>query len=212
MKKVTTKILSFILTLSMVFSLPVPAFAVETDTVNSEPAYIEEGVYVPEEMTAEELNSYNKLINEQVDFIADEYEDVSCEWIRDNIKGALEGNSNVVTNTNRGPLRAGSIIPDINISNTIVAAAINVAIGMVVGGSLSGISAYVKKAGVREAKKVFSKTIATKLKAWGLKNFAKILPVAAQYVLNVIDPGTAIAKYIDKNDVKPNNGQVNFVL
>lgn len=164
-------------------------------------------------MTAEELRNYNALIDEQVNLFAAEYGNVSKEWIRNEIVCALEDPQyNVNETPNKIQTRAGSIIPDINIANNIVAAAINVAIGMVVGGGIAGISAYVKKVGVREAKKIFSKTIATKLKAWGLKNLATVLPIAATFVLSVLDPGTAIAEYIDKHDVKPNNGQVNFIL
>ena len=207
------KILSIVLSLAMMFSLAVPAFAAEVETTNSEPMYIENGVYVSENMTKEELQKYNALIDEQVDLIAAEYGNVSREWIRNEIVAALEDpNFAVDESSDRVQTRAGTIIPDINIANNIVAAAINVAIGMVVGGGIAGISAYVKKMGVQEAKKIFSKTIATRLKAWGLTNLSRILPVATTFVLSVLDPGTAIAEYIDNHDVKPGNGQVNFIL
>lgn len=213
MRRPIIKILSFVLSLSMMFSLAVPAFAAEVETTNSEPMYIENGVYVSENMTKEELQKYNALIDEQVDLIAAEYGNVSKEWIRNEIVAALEDpNFTVDESSDRVQTRAGTIIPDINIANNIVAAAINVAIGMVVGGGIAGISAYVKKMGVQEAKKIFSKTLATKLKAWGLTNLSKILPVATTFVLSVLDPGTAIAEYIDNHDVKPGNGQVNFIL
>lgn len=207
------KILSIVLSLAMMFSLAVPAFAAGVETTNSEPMYIENGVYVSENMTKEELQKYNALIDEQVDLIAAEYGNVSREWIRNEIVAALEDpNFAVDESSDRVQTRAGTIIPDINIANNIVAAAINVAIGMVVGGGIAGISAYVKKMGVQEAKKIFSKTIATRLKAWGLTNLSRILPVATTFVLSVLDPGTAIAEYIDNHDVKPGNGQVNFIL
>ena len=207
------KILSIVLSLAMMFSLAVPAFAAEVETTNSEPMYIENGVYVSENMTKEELQKYNALIDEQVDLIAAEYGNVSREWIRNEIVAALQDpNFAVDESSDRVQTRAGTIIPDINIANNIVAAAINVAIGMVVGGGIAGISAYVKKMGVQEAKKIFSKTIATRLKAWGLTNLSRILPVATTFVLSVLDPGTAIAEYIDNHDVKPGNGQVNFIL
>lgn len=207
------KILSIVLGLAMMFSLAVPAFAAEVETTNSEPMYIENGVYVSENMTKEELQKYNALIDEQVDLIAAEYGNVSREWIRNEIVAALEDpNFAVDESSDRVQTCAGTIIPDINIANNIVAAAINVAIGMVVGGGIAGISAYVKKMGVQEAKKIFSKTIATRLKAWGLTNLSRILPVATTFVLSVLDPGTAIAEYIDNHDVKPGNGQVNFIL
>lgn len=213
MKKPIMKILSLVLSLSMMFSLSVPAFAAEVETTSGEPTYIENGVYVSENMTAEELQKYNALIDEQVELIAAEYENVSKEWIRSQIVAALEDPNFTTDESSNGvQTYAGTIIPDINIANNIVAAAINVAIGMVVGGGIAGISAYVKKVGVQEAKKVFSKTIATKLKAWGLTNLSKVLPVVTTFVLSVLDPGTAIAEYIDNHDVKPGNGQVNFIL
>lgn len=213
MKKLISKVLSAILTMSIVFSLAVPASASEADGIYDTPAYIENGIYVPEKMTDEELRNYNGLIDEQVNLLVAEYSTVSKKWIRDEIVGALEDPQYSVNKTpNKIQFRAGTIIPDINIANNIVAAAINVAIGMVVGGGVAGVSAYVKKVGVQEAKKIFSKTIATKLKAWGLKNLSTVLPVATTFVLSVLDPGTAIAEYIDKHDVKPNNGQVNFIL
>lgn len=213
MNRPIIKILSFVLSFSMIFSLAVPTFAAEVETTNGEPTYIENGVYVPEKMTKEELQKYNALIDEQVDHIAGEYENASKEWIRNEIVAALEDPNFTVDECSNGVQTiAGTIIPDINVANNIVAAVINVAIGLLVGGGIAGISAYVKKMGEEEAKKMFSKTLVTKLKAWGLTNLSKVLPVAVTLVLSVLDPGTAIAEFLDNHDVKPGNGQLNAIL
>lgn len=211
MRKVFNRVLSWIITVSMFFSLGTVAFAADNEK-NDELPCMENGVFVPEKMTEEERQNYNKLIDEQVNLLANKYGDVDREWIRNEIVCALEDQNYNVGDINKSQTCAGTIIPDINIANNVAAAAINVAIGMVVGGGITKVSAYVKKVGVQEAKKMFSKTIETKLKAWGLKNLSKILPVATTYVLSLLDPGTAIAKLIDRHDVKPNNGQINFIL
>ncbi|MGO4530103.1 hypothetical protein AB4Z30_13565 [Paenibacillus sp. 2TAF8] len=108
---------------------------------------------------------------------------------------------------------AGTWIPDIKVKNDISAAAINVAIDLaLVSTGVGTVAAYVKKVGLKEARKLFTSTLTTKLKAWGLGALAVSLPVAVDFVFNLLNPGAKIAEYLDSVDSYPNNGYLDIIL
>lgn len=206
------KLVSLGVAVIMTLSLGTTAFA--TDTIPNTEHYMENNNINPTKMTNDELELYNQLIDEQVNEITNEYGgNIDKMWLRQEIIKSLEGGYIVQSEQSSNRMtRAGSIIPDINISNKIVAAGINVAIGVAIGGSVAGLSAFIKKAGVREARKIFTRTLTTRLKAWGLKSLSKVVPTAVGFAFTLLDPGTAIAEYLDSKDHKPNNGQLNYIL
>ena len=90
------------------------------------------------------------------------------------------------------------------ISVRFAGAIINTALCAAVGAI--GISGFIVAYGKTQAKRIFTRTIASKLAAWGCPKLAVALSGAIATALNYLDVGTNIAKYIDKYDYKPNNG------
>lgn len=99
------------------------------------------------------------------------------------------------------------------IRNGIVAAAINVAVdGALVLVGVGSVAALVKRIGLKEVRRIFTRTLTTRLTAWGLRVIATSLPVAVDFIFNLLDPGTKIAKYLDSQDSFPNNGFIDIIL
>ncbi|MFS1519569.1 DNRLRE domain-containing protein [Bacillus sp. SCS-151] len=91
-----------------------------------------------------------------------------------------------------------------------VAALLNTALGFAVGGGVGAIQAYIIKKGKKAAKRMFYKTVVSRLKAWGAKKLAFAVGAAVAFALNYADVGGAIARYLDKKDKKPRNGYIDF--
>lgn len=98
------------------------------------------------------------------------------------------------------------------IRNDIVAA-INVAIdATLVAVGVGSVAALVKRIGLKEARRIFTRTLTTRLTAWGLGVLATSLPVAIDFIFNLLDPGAKIAEYLDSQDSFPNNGFIDIIL
>ncbi|MDR0125538.1 MULTISPECIES: hypothetical protein [Bacillus] len=89
-------------------------------------------------------------------------------------------------------------------------AVFNAVIGFAVGGGVGAIQSFIIKKGKAEAKRIFTKTVTSRLKAWGAKKLAISIGVAVAIALNYLDIGTQIAKQLDKRDKRPNNGWVDI--
>lgn len=96
------------------------------------------------------------------------------------------------------------------ISNSVGAAAINVALSALTGGIGAGLASYITKVGVSTAKKVFQSRVKALFVKWGIKVAAGYYGTLFEIAMNVADPGGAISKYIDKHDKIPNNGYWEF--
>jgi hypothetical protein len=93
------------------------------------------------------------------------------------------------------------------ISNRLAGAIFNTAIGMIIGGAAVGsITAYIARVGAKEAAKIFTKTLTSKLIAIGCSALAVSICPIVTTVLNYLDVGNAIANKLDSIDSKPNNG------
>ncbi|MBU3092376.1 hypothetical protein KPL35_09820 [Clostridium sp. CF011] len=89
----------------------------------------------------------------------------------------------------------------------VAGAAFNTAIGLAVGGvGVGAISSYIRKVGVSEAKKIFNRSIKTKLLSIGAGALAGGLGRAVDFAINAADIGNTVAKYLDNHDSKPGNG------
>ncbi|RDW19671.1 hypothetical protein [Oceanobacillus chungangensis] len=62
------------------------------------------------------------------------------------------------------------------------------------------------KVGKKEAGRVFTKTVTSKIKVWGAPKLASYIGVAVAFALEYADVGGQIAKQIDKRDKRPNDG------
>lgn len=88
-------------------------------------------------------------------------------------------------------------------------AALNTALGFAVGGGVGAIQAFIAKKGKKEAAKLFTRTVTSRLKAWGFTKLALSANAAVQFALNYSDVGGQLARYLDSIDSKPNNGWIN---
>ncbi|WP_197226030.1 hypothetical protein [Bacillus xiamenensis] len=98
----------------------------------------------------------------------------------------------------------------IGLSVRVTGAIINTAIGIAVGGGVGAIQSFIISKGKKEAQKIFTRTVTSKLKAWGAKHLATAVGVSVAFALNYLDIGTQIAKQLDKRDKRPNNGWVDI--
>ncbi|PAF34003.1 hypothetical protein CHH69_18160 [Terribacillus saccharophilus] len=96
------------------------------------------------------------------------------------------------------------------IGTKFAASVLNLAIGTAVGGGSGAITAYIVKKGKKEAQRVFTKTVVSRLKAWGAPKLAWAVGAAVGVAMNYADIGTVIAKQIDKRDSYPNNGWIDI--
>lgn len=89
-------------------------------------------------------------------------------------------------------------------------ATFNTAIGFAVGGGVGAIQGFIAKKGKKEAAKLFSRTVTSRLKAWGFTKLALSVNGAVQWALNYSDVGGHIARYLDAHDSKPKNGWIDL--
>jgi len=179
---------------------------------------IKTGVFKPNEMSEKEKRVYYASIEEEVEKVSKKYgEDFDKDWFREELIYVLETENSFEKiqslDYNEFVPFAGSWIPDVKIRNDIAAAAINVAIdAALVAVGVGSVAALVKRIGLKEARRIFTRTLTTRLAAWGLGVLATSLPVAVDFIFNLLDPGTKIAEYLDSQDSFPNNGFIDIIL
>ncbi|MFJ7746469.1 hypothetical protein [Peribacillus sp. NPDC097295] len=89
-------------------------------------------------------------------------------------------------------------------------AVFNGAIGFAVGGGVGAIQSFILKKGKKQAEKLFTKTVVSRLKAWGAPKLALAVGACVTVALNYLDVGTQIAKQLDKRDKRSNNGWIDL--
>lgn len=94
----------------------------------------------------------------------------------------------------------------VRISVKAAGAVFNTVIGIAVGGGVGAIQSFIIKKGKDEAQKLFTRTVVSRLNAWGAPKLALVVGVSVTTALNYLDIGTNIAKQIDKRDSKKNSG------
>ena len=98
----------------------------------------------------------------------------------------------------------------VRIKNSIAGTVFDVALGAAVGGGTVAVRAFIIKKGKKEAARVFTRTVKSRLIAWGAPKLAVSAGLAVEYALNALDIGNTIAKQFDKRDKRPNNGYIDF--
>ncbi|MBZ9686142.1 RHS repeat-associated core domain-containing protein [Clostridium estertheticum] len=92
------------------------------------------------------------------------------------------------------------------ISVRLAAALFNYAISYAIGGvGLGAIKMYIRRAGVEAAKRLFTRTLVSELVKWGARRLAWGGGAAVDIFINYLDIGTAVAKWLDSKDPRPNN-------
>ena len=79
---------------------------------------------------------------------------------------------------------------------------LDVAIGLAIGVGVGACADYIRRKGKKEAARVFSRTVKSRLTAWGAPKLAWAVVGAVTFALNFSDVGGMIAKQIDKRDKK----------
>ena len=98
----------------------------------------------------------------------------------------------------------------IALKTTWVAAGLNAAIGIAIGGGvgIAGIKAYINRVGKEEAKRIFTRSLKSKIIAIGAGSFAFMVEWVIVTVMNVLDPGGYLANLMDANDTYGTNGWI----
>ena len=166
-------------------------------------------------MNQKEKDAYYKAIDKQVEIYRQKYGDNNLYVFKKELIYVLENENSLksIPKINFRAKRDGTWVPDIKIKNDVVAAAIGVIIDTaLVASGVGSVTALVKKIGVKEAKKIFTKSIKSKLTAWGAGVLATSIPVAVDFILDLVDPSTKIAEWFDSMDDFPNNGYLDLIL
>lgn len=216
------KVISLFLVLSLLLTSVSTVFAenrkVKLDDFNNEEDI---SAFKPAEMSEKELEVYYSAIEREVNAMKVKHgRSFDEKTFRKELISLLETETNFVSlkdnyilNDNYMMTRDGTWIPDIKIKNNVVEGAINVIISVVIGGvGVGSLSAYVRKVGLKEARRIFTKTIATKLKAWGLGVLAASSVKVFDFMVNYLNPGYYAANFLDSIDSYPNNGYLDVIL
>lgn len=75
---------------------------------------------------------------------------------------------------------------------------------------MGAIQAYIVKKGKKEAQRIFTKTVVSRLKAWGAKKLASVVGLCVSVAMDYLDVGTMLAKQLDKRDIRPINGWIDI--
>ena len=90
------------------------------------------------------------------------------------------------------------------------ASTINLFIGLLVGGGVGAIQAFIINKGKREAARLFTRTVKSRLYAWGAGKLAWFVGAAVWWAMDYLNIGLRIAKNFDARDSKPGNGWIDF--
>ncbi|MGP7816780.1 hypothetical protein [Niallia sp. 01092] len=153
----------------------------------------------------ENSDTYNNLGSAQ-----EELETELEEIPGDNSTNQVSFLNDALTQTVGVNTASASIKGDIKIGVNFAGSVLNVAIGVAVGGGVGAIQSFIINKGKKEAQRIFTKTVTSRLKAWGADKLAWAVGAAVAIALDYTDVGTMIAKQIDKRDKKPNNGWINI--
>ncbi|ODJ53688.1 hypothetical protein BFR40_03480 [Brochothrix thermosphacta] len=176
------------------------------------------------EMTTEEKELFDSIVNEQLQIMG--VDDTELEEVyKDNLEGFFDENSETYESLQASQAKIDEDIKDLEethlsvldktasfitgdkkvqafrlMSTRWAGTILNVALGLAVGGG--AISGYIRSKGKKEAARVFSRTVKSRLTAWGAPKLAWAVVGAVTFALNFSDVGGMIAKQIDKRDKK----------
>lgn len=188
--------------------------------ISEDAEFLESGVFNPDEMTDDQRETYNAAIDKQVEIVKAKYgKKLNVAKFRKELVTLLETkdslkNIQYTLGTNSSlRVAAGTWVSDICISNDYVSATISLIIdALLVGSGVGSVGALVRKVGVKEAKRIFTKSLKSKLIAWGAESFTKYVPTMVSFILEVASPEDKIAEFLDSVDSCPNDGYFNVIL
>lgn len=228
-EKFTKRIIMFLIAISMILTaLPVNVFADEnlsTDLVTHDE--IEQSHIELEELSAEDLEIVTEIIENAIS--VEEKEDPNfneVEFVED-VEAFLEGDANhfIVDKDDSEKegifaaienfffIRANAATKKgrINISNKVVAVGVNAVVSLAIGGATTyAIRALVLKKGATYVTNLLVKKVVSKLLAIGIKEVTGVGTLIRTVVKNALDPGSTVARYLDRRDRYPRNGFVDI--
>lgn len=192
-----------------------------------------------QEMTVEEKHLFDEIVQEQVSLLelneeekqvyeealvnffdetSDTYQNLDVaqeELVTEIQKAESDTSTDDVSSIEQMALETFSLgtasaASQVKIGVNFAGSALNVAIGLAVGGGVGAIQAFIIKKGKQEAQRLFTRTVVSRLKAWGANKLATAVGVSVAFAMDYLDIGTAIAKQLDKRDIRPNNGWIDI--
>lgn len=185
---------------------------------------IEGEVFNPSKMSEVEKDAYYKVIDKQVQLAAQkEGANFNADKFREELIFVLETENSLQllsdekcdTKGSYRLVRSAKKKPKVNItvSNSVAAAAFNTAIDMLlISTGVGSVTLYIRKVGLKEAKRIFTKTVTSKLKAWGCAALATSIPAAVSFAFNLANPGQGIANYVAKHDSNPKSEDIELII
>lgn len=172
------------------------------------------------EMSPEERTIFDQNVAEQASSYEGDDKEKFVEVITD-FFDETSGHANdfqyaqeTLVNAELSDIETGTMVQaravQVKLKNNIAGALIDVAIGTAVGGGTVAVRAFIIKKGKKEAARVFTRTVKSRLIAWGAPKLAVSAGIAVEVALSALDLGNTIAKQIDKRDKRPNNGYIDF--
>lgn len=161
-----------------------------------------------DELVAQEVLKYGQSAPELYKQTLTDFFDKSSGHAGDlNYATGMLGNDTLIYNINN---RSWDWIPNIKVGVNFAGSAFNVAIGLMVGGvGMGAIKAFIISKGKKEAQRIFTRTVKSKLIEWGAPKLALAAGVV-DFALEYADIGEKLAQYFDSLDTKPNNDWIDI--
>ena len=200
MKKLTKRLISVILSLSIVCSMSVVAFAAEPDSfeeLSLTDAEIQEGIEQALQIKLSEIDDTSERMEAEA-------------AIRENLKNIDVSVSGTMRIGLGDIWEAG--LPDIHIENKYVAATIDTILnGILIAAGVGSLSVALKQYGAKELGHIFIRTIEKKVIGKAAIALGISLPLIANFLNYVFNPAEKIAEFLDSKDKKPNNGYFDVI-
>ena len=155
--------------------------------------------------TAEDTEAYKQTLLDLYDSNSSVYQDIESAT-KQVIKEINDNHENVLDKINGEKVLAAK---HGTISVKILASTLNLAVNAACGGvGAFAVKSLVKNYGAKQAERILSRVLRDKLLKLGYKKGAAIGGIVGKIVNKFLDPGTAVAKYIDSTDKIKNNGWI----
>ncbi len=193
---IKARILSVAIIFSLLLNIYTPVFAASN---NSNDIHLNIN-----EMSKEEMDIYQKVLEDSIRENKEKDPNFDEKLFTQQVNYVL-----YLMESPSGITIGSRSIIKISIPNNVVATAVNIAISLIAGGATTAaLRSYILKVGVTEATNVIVSKVTSKLIALGIREVSGIGTVIRTVINQVIDPGSAVAEYLDNHDIFPRNGYV----
>lgn len=212
MKKTVQKLIATALVATSLLTISNKAIAF-AETIDTQNKYISSDNVVYEklpEVTSEELQ---KAINKAMLIEAKKNKDTKQAKLVDSGLKSSPIVVNVISDVTDGGGGADTLlqpkdtwVPDIHFDNKYVAQAVNTLInGTLIAIGAGSISIALKKYGAEQLRRIFTASFETKLIGKAIIALGVSTPFIIDFIFGILNPGEAVAKYLDSVDDDINN-------